>query len=98
MLTGPEELKAKVVDSLTGVYSATYTPHKAGTYSAAISYNGVPIFGSPYTTIVRPGRAYAALSVAACLDELPSDAPMEEAVDCAAAVGTAGEVALDTYF
>ena len=92
VLSGPEVLKAKVVDSLTGVYSATYTPHKAGTYSAAISYNGVPIFGSPYTTIVRPGRAYAALSVAACLDELPTDAPMEEAADCAAAVGTAGEV------
>ena len=31
-----------------------------------VSYNGLPIFGAPYTTLVRAGHAVAAHSVAVC--------------------------------
>jgi len=32
-----QTITAKVVDSLTGVYVVSYTPHKAGTYQVRIA-------------------------------------------------------------
>ena len=86
VLHGAETLKAKVTDSLTGVYVASYTPRKAGTYQVSVAYDQLPIFGSPYNVVVAPGRAHAATSVVKCVD---AGAPAKE---CAALVGIAGEV------
>ena len=85
-LSGPETISAKLVDSLSGTYVASYTPHRAGSYAVEVLYNQLPIFGSPYTTIVRPGRAHAPSSVVGCLS------PEVAGVACTASLGTAGEV------
>ena len=86
VLHGPATINAKVVDSLTGVYVASYTPKIAGSYTVSVDYNQLPIFGSPYTTVIVPGKAHAASSVVACVDSgMPPD-------DCPALVGIAGEV------
>ena len=89
-------IKARIVDSLTGVYTASYVPKRAGTYSVDVSYNQLPIFGSPYTTVVVPGRAHAASSVVGCTEiaaEGAGDAAASSTTtECAALVGFAGEV------
>ena len=89
-------IKARIVDSLTGVYTASYVPKRAGTYSVDVSYNQLPIFGSPYTTVVVPGRAHAASSVVGCTEiaaEAAGDAAASSSTtECAALVGFAGEV------
>ena len=86
VLRGPEVLRARVVDSLTGVYVASFTPRRAGSYAVSVDYDGLPIFGSPYTAVVVPGKAHAPASVVKCVD---AGAPAKE---CAALVGVAGEV------
>ena len=75
-----------MADSLTGMYVASYTPKKAGSYTVGVEYNQLPIFGSPYTAVVVPGRADAPSSVVSCVDA------GEPSRECTALVGTAGEV------
>lgn len=41
-----------VTDNGNGTYTASYTPQAAGTDQVAITLNGVPISGSPYTSTV----------------------------------------------
>jgi hypothetical protein len=41
-----------VTDQGNGTYTASYTPQNAGTDQVAITLNGVPIAGSPYTSVV----------------------------------------------
>ena len=88
-LTGPSKTRitARVVDSLTGVYTASYVPTLVGTYSTHVAYNQLPIFGSPYTTVVVPGKAHASSSVVGC-----AAAHKAHSTGCAALVGEAGEV------
>ena len=85
-LRGPQTIHAKVSDLLSGMYVASYTPLTAGQYAVEVLYDQIPIFGSPYTTIVRPGRAHAPMSVVGCLH------PEVDGVPCAATLGIAGEV------
>jgi adhesin/invasin len=53
-----------VNDSADGIYTATYTPTTAGTDEVAITINGTPISGSPFTTTVGPGAVSPANSTA----------------------------------
>ena len=72
----------------------------AGTYTVSVDYNQLPIFGSPYTTVVVPGRAAAASSVVGCAEQTPrggshatwpADSP--QAAACTALTGgVAGEI------
>jgi hypothetical protein len=41
-----------VTDNGNGTYTASYTPQTTGTDQVAITLNGVPISGSPYTSTV----------------------------------------------
>ena len=55
--TGGVSAPAAIDDSLRGLYTVGYVPREAGIYSVDVKYNRMPIFGSPYTLLVRPGRA-----------------------------------------
>ena len=79
---GGESFPAKVVDGLTGVYTASYVPKVAGSYAVAVLYNQLPIFGSPYTTVVSPGRAHAPTSVVPCLASLQEDGRVACEAEC----------------
>ena len=81
-LRGPSEVRADVVDKFSGLYVASYVARLAGSYTTDVTYNGYPIFGSPYTTLVHAARAQAARCVAVCTD----------AEKCATHLGVAGEL------
>ena len=81
-------LPVRVHDGLSGLYTVSYSPKVAAGHSVSIFYNGLPIFGSPYSTIVRAGRSSAAHAEARCRgDGGDADPPA-----CATTVGIAGEV------
>ena len=100
-LVGPQTISARVVDSLTGVYAVTFTPEVAGTYAVHVGYNRLPIFGSPYTSIVVPGRAHAPSSIVGCAPDGGAAPPLPKvdasrhrlARDGGALVATAAESA-----
>ncbi len=52
-VTGANVATATVEDHGDGTYTASYTPRQAGSDSVAITLNGQPIAGSPYTSSVR---------------------------------------------
>lgn len=80
-----------MTDSLTGLYLVSYVPRLAGTYSVSVLYNRLPIFGSPYTTVVRPGRAAASRTVVPCASQ-PKPESWSLHSPCGATLGIAGEV------
>jgi hypothetical protein len=87
---GAGHVAATVTDGLNGLYTATYTPRRAGSYSVEVLYNRLPIFGSPYTTIVHPGRAAPKTTIVTCASKpVP---PAGAHGPCAATRGVAGEV------
>jgi adhesin/invasin len=53
-----------VVDEADGTYTASYTPTRAGIDTVAITLNGTPVQGSPFTTTVGPGAVSPANSIA----------------------------------
>ena len=59
-----EDVQAKVEDGKSGLYTARYNAHMSGAYSTEVSFNGYPVFGSPYITLIHPGKASAAHSKA----------------------------------
>jgi len=54
---GPGGLSAPVAvrDQLDGMYAVEFEPRVAGIYSIDVLFNGLHIYGSPYTTLVQPG-------------------------------------------
>jgi filamin len=57
-VSGPNEGTPVVVeDHADSTYRATYQPTRAGTDDIDIMVNGLPIGGSPFTGVVRPGPA-----------------------------------------
>jgi adhesin/invasin len=54
-VSGANSAMPVVTDNADGTYSATYTPTVLGTDNVAITLNGMPISGSPFTTTVNPG-------------------------------------------
>ncbi len=65
-----------VTDRGNGTYTASYTPTSAGTDQVAITMNGTPIGGSPFTSNVAPAGASPAHSTATVPDGmagLPTD-------------------------
>jgi hypothetical protein len=57
-----------VTDRSDGTYTAGYTPTSAGTDQVAITMNGTPISGSPFTSTVAAGSPSPALSTATVPD------------------------------
>jgi hypothetical protein len=53
-----------VTDNADGTYTATYAPTATGTDAFAITLNGDPIAGGPYSSQVVPGAASAAQTTA----------------------------------
>ena len=53
-VSGANTATPAVTDNGDGTYSATYTPTVAGTDQVAITLNGAPLVGSPFTSIVNP--------------------------------------------
>lgn len=51
-VTGANTATASIVDNGDGTYTATYTPTTAGTNSIAVTVNGQPVGGSPFTSVV----------------------------------------------
>ncbi len=65
-----------VTDRGNGTYTASYTPTSAGTDQVAITMNGTPLGGSPFTSTVAPAGASPAHSTATVPDGmagLPTD-------------------------
>ncbi len=54
-VTGANRAQPRVTDVKNGSYTASYTPTVAGTDRLAITLNGVPVAGSPFTVDVTPG-------------------------------------------
>ena len=42
-------------DQLDGMYAVEFEPRVAGIYAIDVLFNGLHIYGSPYTTLVQPG-------------------------------------------
>ena len=55
-------------DEGDGTYTASYTPTAAGTDRVAITMDGAPISGSPFTSKIDPGSVSPALSTATVPD------------------------------
>ena len=83
-LHGPGGLRAPaaVRDQLDGMYAISYTPTVAGVYSIDVLFNQLHVYGSPYTTLVSPGKAHPPHSLVLCADGAP----------CATKLGVAGEL------
>ena len=57
---GTQKVRAKVRDNGDGTYSCTWTPPQSGAYQVAVSYFGVPLPGSPFSTQANPPLPFAA--------------------------------------
>jgi hypothetical protein len=56
-VTGANSATATVTDNGDGTYTARYTPTASGTDQIAITLNGTPVGGSPYSSVVSPAAA-----------------------------------------
>jgi hypothetical protein len=63
-VTGANTATPVVTDNADGTYTTSYTPGAAGTDNIAITLNGTPISGSPFTSTVGAGSADPAQSTA----------------------------------
>lgn len=64
-VSGANTTNASVTDNHDGTYTATYKPASPGTDRLAITLNGAPISGSPYTSTVTGGVSSGQSSVSA---------------------------------
>ena len=60
----PLTARAPVTDLLNGTYQAEYTVQEAGAYLVRVQLGGIDIMGSPFQTVVLPGKTDAAASYA----------------------------------
>ncbi len=58
-VTGANNATGGVTDNGNGTYTVTYTPTVAGSDAIAMTLNGTPIGGSPYTSVVTAGTLSA---------------------------------------
>ncbi len=56
-VNGANRARPAVTDVGNGTYTGTYTPNAAGTDRLAITLNGVPVQGSPFTITIGAGEA-----------------------------------------
>jgi hypothetical protein len=82
-------------DAGDGTYTASYTPTAAGTDQVAITMNGTPISGSPFTSTVGPGSASPANSTATVPNGRPQR-PTTIVIQARDAYGNALSVGGDT--
>eukprot|EP00698_Gefionella_okellyi_P016092 TRINITY_DN457_c0_g1_i1.p1 TRINITY_DN457_c0_g1~~TRINITY_DN457_c0_g1_i1.p1 ORF type:complete len:4209 (-),score=1181.95 TRINITY_DN457_c0_g1_i1:57-12683(-) len=55
VLQGPATVSAQVKDNGDGTYAADYTPTASGSYQLNVRVGDLPIAGSPFAVVVKPG-------------------------------------------
>lgn len=63
-VTGANDATPPVTDEGNGTYTASYTPTAVGTDNVAITLNGAPISGSPFSSTVTAGGVDADMTTA----------------------------------
>ncbi|MEO8200807.1 MAG: invasin domain 3-containing protein [Gemmatimonadota bacterium] len=67
LVTGANTATASVSDHGNGIYTAVYTPTLAGSDAIAITLNGSPISGNPFSSTINPGTISGSLSTLAAV-------------------------------